>query len=104
MNTTDPLTDSLPETCECAFQPDGLLHVVLGRDRWRSICGLRLHRYETRYANASRYGSQSHHCPQCVAILARRARFPQQTNEELKGGVSRNPRKFRHPNFNLQVS
>jgi hypothetical protein len=84
MNATDPLTDP-PFSIHCARQPDGLLHVVLGRDCWRSICGLQLKRYETLYANESWYASQPHRCPQCVAILARRAKFPERTSEELKG-------------------
>ena len=72
-----------------APQPDGLSHMILGRDRFRSICGLRLARYETHYTEESHYASQPNRCPQCAAILARRAKFPGRTSEEQKAIVDR---------------
>jgi hypothetical protein len=72
-----------------AAQPDGLLHVILGRDRWRSICGLRLRRYAERYGDEDRYGSLPNCCPQCARILAGRAKFPAQTSTEQKAVIDR---------------
>jgi hypothetical protein len=84
MNARNP-----PKWLRFAPQPDGLAHVILGRDRFRSICGLRLARYETHYTEESHYASQPNRCPQCAAILARRAKFPGRTSEEQKAIVDR---------------
>jgi hypothetical protein len=72
------------ETVRVALQPDGLFHLVTGRDWLRSFCGIRLARYESRYALLYRYGSDPTHCRECTAVLDQRARFPQTPNEELK--------------------
>jgi len=88
MNPNDPL----PEMLRCALQPDGRLHAVRGCDRRYSICGLQLQRCETGYClfdDVSRYASAPHRCPQCAALLARRARFPEQTTEEQKAVIHR---------------
>jgi hypothetical protein len=52
-----------------ALQPDGLFHLVTGRDWLRSFCGLRLTRYELRYTRLYRYGSDAKDCRQCAAVL-----------------------------------
>jgi hypothetical protein len=82
MDPTDRLMRLAP-------QPDGLSHAIVPRDRFRSLCGLRLVRYETHYLEESRYGSHANHCRQCIAILALRAQFPQQTNEAQKAVMDR---------------
>jgi hypothetical protein len=72
-----------------ALQPDGLLHLVMGSDWLRSVCGLQLIRHDTRYEPVHSYGSKPNHCSQCAAIFDRRARFPQSSNEELKPVLER---------------
>jgi hypothetical protein len=82
MGPTDKLMRLAP-------QPDGLAHVIFPRDRFRSLCGLRLTRYETHYIEESSYVSLRDRCPPCAAILARRAKFPERTSEEQKAVMDR---------------
>jgi hypothetical protein len=65
------------------------MHVVGPRNHWFSICGLRLQPYENWYQDDSRYPSSPNHCPQCAAILRRRAKFPEITSEEQKTVIDR---------------
>jgi hypothetical protein len=72
------------ERVRIAPQPDGLFHLVTGRDWLRSFCGIRLARYESRYVLLYHYGSEPSHCRECAAVLDQRAKFPESANEELK--------------------
>ena len=84
------LTDGLNMERVCiAYQPDGRAHLVTGRDRWRSFCGLHLSRYEERYGLAHRFGANSADCHECAAVLDKRARFPETINEELRPVLDR---------------
>jgi Protein of unknown function (DUF2786) len=84
------LTDGLNMERVCiAYQPDGRAHLVTGRDRWRSFCGLRLSRYEERYGLAHWFGAKSADCRECAAVLDKRARFPETVNEELRPVLDR---------------
>ena len=76
-------------TIRVALQPDGLFHLVTGRDRLRAFCGLRLSRHDQRYTLIHRYGCDANHCNRCAAILDQRARFPESASEELKPVLER---------------
>jgi Protein of unknown function (DUF2786) len=80
----DTKIDDEKQYVRVALQPDGLFHLVTGRDWLRSFCGLRLTHQEARYALLYRYGSDPKHCRECAAIVDQRAQFPQSPNEELK--------------------
>ena len=77
------------EFIRAARQPDGILHLVTGRDWLRSFCGLKLKRHEQCYEQIHRYGSDPSHCSRCAAILDQRAKFPTRPNEELKPVLDR---------------
>ena len=86
---TMPNDDLNGGTIRVALQPDGLFHLVTGRDWLRSFCGLRLSHHDLRYTLIHRYGSDPNHCSRCAAILDQRARFPKSSSEELKPVLER---------------
>jgi hypothetical protein len=81
--------DDLNGMVRGALQPDGQYHLVTGRDRLRSVCGIRLTRHKYCLWDLHAYGSDPRHCQECAAILDRRARFPDSPNEELKPVLER---------------
>jgi hypothetical protein len=84
-----PKFDPQKENVRVALQPDGLYHLVTGRDWLRAFCSLRLKRHELCYMARYRYGADPSHCLRCAAILDRCARFPEKPNEELKPVLER---------------
>jgi hypothetical protein len=81
---SDTKTDDEKRLVRIALQPDGVFHLITGRDWLRSFCGIRLTRYQTCYEFLYLYGSDPQHCRECAAILDERAKFPKSPNEELK--------------------